>query len=86
MSTQSTVLLAAYVLAILLLAVPMGRWLAAVAQGRALPFDSALLRLSGAAPEREQSWREYATAVLVFNVLGVIVVYAILRQIGRAHV
>ena len=82
MSTQSTVLLAAYVLAILLLAVPMGRWLAAVAQGRALPFDSALLRLSGAAPEREQSWREYATAVLVFNVLGVIVVYAILRLQG----
>ena len=82
MSTQSTVLLAAYVLAILLLAVPMGRWLAAVAQGRALPFDSALLRLSGAAPEREQSWREYATAVLVFNVLGVIVVYAIQRLQG----
>ena len=82
MSTQSTALLAAYVLAILLLAVPMGRWLAAVAQGRALPLDSALLRLSGAAPEREQSWREYATALLVFNVLGVIVVYAIQRLQG----
>ena len=82
MSTQSTALLAAYVLAILLLAVPMGRWLAAVAQGRALPLDIALLRLSGAAPEREQSWREYATALLVFNVLGVIVVYAIQRLQG----
>ena len=82
MSTQSTALLAAYVLTILLLAVPMGRWLAAVAQGRALPLDIALLRLSGAAPEREQSWREYATALLVFNVLGVIVVYAIQRLQG----
>jgi K+-transporting ATPase ATPase A chain len=85
MTSQSTLLLCAYVAAVLLLAVPMGRWLAAVAQGRLTRlqgFDNALLRACGASPEREQGWRDYATALLVFNVLGVIVVYALQRLQG----
>ena len=85
MTSQSTPLLCAFVATILLLAVPMGRWLAAVADGRLTRlqrFDSAVLRAFGASPEREQGWREYATALLVFNVLGVIAVYALQRLQG----
>ena len=85
MNSQSTLLLCAYVAAVLLLAIPMGRWLAAVAQGRLTRlqgFDNAVLRACGAAPEREQGWREYATALLVFNVLGVAAVYALQRLQG----
>src|SRR5580765_5948918 len=85
MTAQSTLLLCAYVAAVLVLAVPMGRWLAAVADGRMSRlrrFDRAVLRASGVSPGREQGWREYATALLVFNVLGVIAVYALQRLQG----
>ncbi len=85
MTSQSMLLLCAYVVAVLLLAVPMGRWLAAVAEGRMTRlqgFDTALLRACGAAPEREQGWREYASALLVFNVVGVIAVYTLQRLQG----
>ena len=85
MTSLMAVLLAAYVAVVLALAVPMGRWLAAVAEGR-LPrlqrLDSALLRACGARPDQEQGWRDYAVALLAFNVIGVIVVYALQRLQG----
>ena len=85
MSTQMILLLGGYVLAVLLLALPMGRWLAAVAQGRLTRLqrvDSAVLRACGASPEREQGWRDYALALLAFNIVGVIVVYTLQRLQG----
>ncbi len=85
MTTQMILLLAAYLAAVLVLAVPMGRWLAAVGNGRLRKlqgFDNGVLRLCGASPEREQGWRDYAVALLVFNVLGVIAVYALQRLQG----
>jgi len=85
MTTQMILLIVAYVAAVLVLAVPMGRWLAAVGDGRLRKlqgFDNAVLRLCGASPEREQGWRDYAVALLVFNVLGVIAVYALQRLQG----
>ena len=85
MTSLMAVLLAAYVAVVLALAVPMGRWLAAVAEGR-LPrlqrLDSALLRACGTRPDQEQGWRDYAVALLAFNVIGVIVVYALQRLQG----
>ena len=85
MTSLMGVLLAAYVAVVLALAVPMGRWLAAVAEGR-LPrlqrLDSALLRACGTRPDQEQGWRDYAVALLAFNVIGVIVVYALQRLQG----
>ena len=85
MSTQMVLLLGGYVLAVLLLALPMGRWLSAVAQGRLTRlqrFDSVVLRACGASPDREQGWRDYALALLAFNIVGVIVVYALQRLQG----
>ena len=85
MTAQSTLLLGGYVVAVLLLAVPMGRWLAAVAQGELgtlRRFDATLLRACGADPTREHSWREYAIALLAFNLIGVVAVYAVQRLQG----
>ncbi len=85
MSTQMTLLLGGYVLAVLLLALPMGKWLAAVAQARLTRLqrlDTAVLRACGASPEREQGWRDYALALLAFYIVGVIVVYALQRLQG----
>ena len=60
--------------------------MAALVEGRLpqvlLRAESVLLRLAGADPEREMGWRSYAVALLVFNLLGVLSVYALQRLQG----
>ncbi|WP_147694436.1 potassium-transporting ATPase subunit KdpA, partial [Vogesella mureinivorans] len=41
--------------------------------------ESNLYRLSGIDASREQSWRAYVTAMLVFSLAGFVVLYALLR-------
>ena len=62
-------------------AVPLGRWLAAIAEGRlgALArFDRALLRAAGV-DGAGQSWQRYLLAMLAFNAGGFALLYTILR-------
>ena len=44
-----------------------------------LRVETAILRLSGASPERGMGWATYAMAVLAFNLVGFLALYAILR-------
>ncbi len=44
-----------------------------------LPVERRLYRLAGIAPERDQHWTRYASAVLAVNAIGWLVLYAILR-------
>ncbi len=82
MSTHGWTLLAAYSLVLLLLAFPLGRYIATVMEGR-LPvagrIESALYRLCGVKADAEMGWLQYAVAILVFNALGVLAVYALQR-------
>jgi potassium-transporting ATPase potassium-binding subunit len=86
---QSWIQLAVYLVVLLLLAWPLGRWLAAVADGR-LPrwlspvvrLENMLYRLAGVDPAESTSWQRYAVATVAFNVLGVVVVYALQRLQG----
>ncbi len=76
-------LLAVIVIAVGVLAGPLGRYIAAVMDGR-LPrgvrvAESAVLRLAGVDPAQEMGWAAYARALLVFNLLGVLAVYALQR-------
>jgi potassium-transporting ATPase potassium-binding subunit len=88
MNSQMLILLVAFVASVLLLAMPMGRWLASVASdtdnaaSSLARIPNAVLRACGAQPEREQGWREYAVAVLAFNIVGVVAVYALQRVQG----
>jgi potassium-transporting ATPase potassium-binding subunit len=89
MNTQAWMLLAAYLGVLLLLAWPLGRWLVAAADGRfprwMAPFVAAergLYRLAGFDPEAGMGWRPYAVALIVFNFLGVLAVYALQRLQG----
>ena len=84
MDTPAWFLLVAFLSLLLLLAWPLGRWLEAVADGRLprwmAPFAAAergLYRLAGVAPDSSMGWRAYATALVIFNVLGVLVVHAL---------
>ncbi len=89
MDTQAWLLLVAYLVALLLLAWPLGRWLVNVAEGR-LPrwlapvrkAEQVLYRVAGIDPAAGISWRPYAVALLAFNLLGTIAVYVLQRLQG----
>jgi len=88
-STAALIQLVAYLVVLTLLAWPLGRWLAAIAEGR-LPgwlrplqrAEAGLLRLAGVDGSVPTGWKPYAIGLLAFNVLGVVVVYALQRLQG----
>ncbi len=68
---------------LLLLVKPLGSYMAAVYQNERLtPVERFLYRLSGIDPQAEMTWKTYAVAMLVFNVLGLMVVYFLQRLQG----
>ena len=77
-------LFAVYLTVLLLLAWPLGRYLADVffaerAVGDALfsPVEKLIYHLSGVNAAQEMNWRKYAVALLGFNFLGLLLVYLI---------
>lgn len=62
---------------------PLGRWLAALSAGR-MPgwlakLERPLFRLAGTHPDQSMNWWQYALALLAFNALGALAVYALQR-------
>lgn len=75
-------LLLVYLLTLLALAKPLGGYLAKVADATWQPIGVAHIergfyRLAGTSASQEMTWQDYALAVLVFNVLGVVAVFAL---------
>ncbi|MGR8978681.1 MAG: potassium-transporting ATPase subunit KdpA [Gammaproteobacteria bacterium] len=74
-------------LAVLLLCVkPLGGFMASVYLGECvrccrwvLPFENLIYRLSGVNPKRDMRWQDYAMALLVFNVIGLLAVFGVQR-------
>ncbi|SAL18904.1 potassium-transporting ATPase subunit A [Caballeronia cordobensis] len=80
---------AIFIVVLIALALPLGRYMANVFEGTSVvvrrigrPVESVFYRLAGVDPESEMSWKQYALAVLLFNALGALVLYAILRLQG----
>ena len=83
MAASDWMLLAAFLAVLLLLAWPLGRAVAALCDGR-LPgwmrrVESPVFKLAGVAPDQPMHWRTYAFALLAFNAIGVLAVYALQR-------
>ena len=75
-----------YFAVLVLLTKPLGRFMFRVFEGDRQPLgrvfgpvERLLLRLSGVDPKKEQTWTQYATALIVFSAIGVVVTYAIER-------
>ena len=75
-----------FFLVILLLTKPLGAYMFRVFEGEAQPLprvfgpvERFLLRLCGVNGKKEQTWREYAVALLLFSAFGMLVTYAIQR-------
>src|SRR5260221_6128451 len=82
MTTNDWFQLALYFGALVALAKPLGAYMARIYQGQSCGLgwlERLVYRLSLVDPQREMGWREYTVAVLLFNGLGVVVVYALLR-------
>ena len=86
MNTSGWLQLGLYVVVLLLLVKPLGTYMAAVYEGRAEwaqriggPLERLIYRGAGVDSTREMGWVQYALAMLWFNLLGALVVYAIQR-------
>ncbi len=86
MNSLAWIQLVVFLLVLVALAWPLGRWIACIAGGR-LPAwlqplaaaESALYRLAGVDAAAGMGWKTYALALLVFNGIGVAAVYALQR-------
>jgi K+-transporting ATPase ATPase A chain len=81
--------LALYVAVLVLLAWPLGHFMAAVLEGRRTflspllgPLERLCYRCAGVRPDEEMTWRRYAAGVLAFNAVGLLAVYALQRLQG----
>ncbi len=86
MSGIAIVQCAVYLAALIGLSVPLGRFMARVLAGERTwlhallaPIERLMYRAAGVDPRAEMRWSSYAGALLVFNVLGLLVVYALQR-------
>lgn len=86
MTAQSIILLTFFLAVLLALAYPLGLYLVKVANeapvkgmGWIAKAEHALYRLAGASVQSPMAWRQYAIALLIFNALGALFVYAIER-------
>ncbi|PMS15371.1 potassium-transporting ATPase subunit KdpA [Trinickia dabaoshanensis] len=77
---------ALYIVVLIALAFPVGRYMSAVLDGTSVvvrkigrPLEVLLYKIAGVDENAEMSWKHYALAVLLFNALGVLAVYGFLR-------
>jgi len=86
MTTHAWLLLGVYLAVLLLAAKPLGVYIATVMDGGSLlglgmraGVESPLYRLCGVRKDEEMDWLHYALAILLFNLLGMLAVYALQR-------
>ena len=89
MNIYSWVQIILYLVVLMGFAKPLGSYMAKVYQGDRLfldrvlgPVERFIYRLSGINAEEDMNWKTYAFAVLTFNILGLLAVYAIQRLQG----
>ncbi|PYN83967.1 MAG: potassium-transporting ATPase subunit KdpA [Candidatus Rokuibacteriota bacterium] len=86
MTANGVLQLVVYVVVLLLLAKPLGAYMARVYEGRRVALDRALgwlerliYRMSGISPKAEMGWKTYALTMLILNLAGVLAAYALQR-------
>jgi len=82
--------LAIYFAALLIPAPFIGRFMARVFQGERTwltpvigPLERFTYRLSGIKPTVEMNWKQYALALMIFNLIGFLIVFGL--QLGQSH-
>ncbi len=85
MAATGFLLIASFMLVLLLLAKPLGNFIAQLIEGQPGAFiqriENGVLRTSGSS-HAEMTWWQYALAIMVFNILGIVVLMAMLMSQG----
>ncbi|MBK8833296.1 MAG: potassium-transporting ATPase subunit KdpA [Anaerolineae bacterium] len=82
MTANGLLQIALFLALLLALVKPLGAYMAHVYEGRVrflAPVERLFYRLMGVNPAAPMSWKTYAAAMLLFNLLGLFVVYALQR-------
>jgi potassium-transporting ATPase potassium-binding subunit len=89
MTASGVLQLVFYVVVLLALAKPLGAYMARVYEGRRVALDRVLgwlerliYRLAGVRADEEMTWKTYAVTMLLFNLAGLVAVYALQRLQG----
>ena len=89
MTANGLLQLVFYVVVLVLLAKPLGAYMARVYEGRPIWLDRPLgwlerlvYRLSGIRADQEMDWKVYALTMLLFNAAGLLLVYLVQRVQG----
>jgi K+-transporting ATPase ATPase A chain len=84
MTPASLLMIAIFLVLMALLTKPVGLYIANVMEGRPIwalrfgaRFEGLLYRVSGIEPALEMGWKKYAIALVLFNTLGALVLYAL---------
>ncbi len=75
-----------YLVVLVLLAKPLGEFMAKIFEGKRTflhpifgPVEKFIYRVSGINPDEEMDWKQNAIAMMVFNVIGIVIVYGLQR-------
>jgi potassium-transporting ATPase potassium-binding subunit len=86
MTATGYVQIAIFMIVLLALSKPLGDYMARVYQGERIlldrvfgPVERLIYRAAGVPADQEMGWKTYALAMLLFNLLGTLVVYLVLR-------
>ncbi len=89
MTANAIFQLALYVVVLLVLAKPLGAYMARVYEGRPCGLNGVfgwlerlIYKLSGVRPAEEMGWKTYAATMLLFNLAGLLAVYGLQRVQG----
>lgn len=85
MAASGFLMIASFMLVLLLLSKPLGNFIAQLIEGQPLGFlqrfDRGVFRTAGSS-ETEMNWWQYAVAIMVFNILGIVILMALLLAQG----
>jgi len=88
-NVQGWLLIGIFIMLVIAMAKPFGLWLFNAYEGRRNwltpvlgPVERGLYKAGGIDPAKEQNWRGYAVAMLMFNILGIFLIYLIARLQG----
>ncbi len=85
MTANGVLQLVIYLVVLIALAKPLGSYMAAVYDGNSIvnrlfaPVERTIYRLFGTREDVEMNWKTYALAFLVFNFIGLLIVYVLQR-------
>jgi potassium-transporting ATPase potassium-binding subunit len=86
MTSGSLALIVVFLAVVLICVKPLGLYLANVLEGKPIwplrfgaPLERLIYRLSGIDPAESMGWKKYAIALVLFNALGALTVYALQR-------